>query len=284
MASRPLQQELLVTLFGLYADSAGVLKVSTVVALMADLGVEERAVRSTVSRLKTKGILQRVDEEGPVRYFLADRVSDSFQAADKRIFAPQRSHLDDPWALVIFSVPEAERKKRYELRTELTGQGFGFVTAGVAIAPWWVMDQAIKRLRTQDLDQYVDYFRVQYENDGELRERVAKWWDLDALDNQYNAFIRDYAEELTRWQEYSEAERSPDGDDHREAFALYIPLLTRWRRFPYRDPNIPLELLPDGWKAPEAKSIFLKLHAVLQPLSDEHAEHLLRSGSGSSSS
>jgi phenylacetic acid degradation operon negative regulatory protein len=279
MPTRSLQhQELLVTLFGLYSGPEGVLKVSSLVALMSGLGIKEGAVRSTVSRLKNRGILEHVSEERPARYRLSDSVLDSFQADDKRIFAPERSRLGDPWALVVFSVPEAERSRRYELRTELSSQGFGFVAAGVAIAPARLLDQALVRLRTQGLDQYIECFRVHYGDRNRLSERVAEWWDLEALDAQYDTFITAYRQELHRWQTRPTQPPALDAEGRKEAFALYIPLLTLWRRFPYRDPNIPLELLPGGWKAPQAKVLFLELHSILQGPAAEYAYEVLSAG------
>ena len=272
MTMRPLRhQELLVTLFGLYSGPDGVLKVSSLVALMSSLGIQEGAVRSTVSRLKTRGILQRVTNDRPARYRLSDSMLDSFQADDKRIFAPERSGLGEPWALVVFSVPETERNRRYELRTELLSQGFGFVAAGVAIAPIRLLNQALTRLRNRGLDRYIECFQVQYGHEDRLPERVASWWDLEALDTQYNDFIAAYEKELLAWQTRMGQTTQLDAQERAEAFALYVPLLTRWRRFPYRDPNIPLELLPSGWKAPQAKVLFLELHTLLKAAAEEHA-------------
>lgn len=271
-------QELLVTLFGSYSGPEGALKVSSLIALMSGLGIREGAVRSTVSRLKNREVLQRVGEGRPVSYRLSDSILDSFHADDQRIFAPERSRPGDPWALVVFSVPESERKFRYQLRTELLNHGFGLVAAGVAIAPVRLLDQVLTRLRKQGLDQYIKCFQVHYGDAERLAERVATWWDLAALDAQYSDFIATYSRELRRWKDLA-AGGEPFGEARRaEAFALYIPLLTRWRRFPYRDPNIPLELLPSGWKAPQAKVLFMELHSILHQPAAEHTRHILAQG------
>lgn len=50
-------QQLIVTLYGLYGESTGSLRVSTLVAMLAALGIDQQAARSTISRLKSKGIL-----------------------------------------------------------------------------------------------------------------------------------------------------------------------------------------------------------------------------------
>lgn len=264
----PLVQELVVTLYGLYADPrTGELPVAGLVRLLDGVGVDGQAARATVSRLKGKGILDQRRAGGTSLYALSPDVLDLFRADDERIFAPVRSVPGDPWSLVVFSVPEAERNRRYELRSELASLGFGFVAAGVAIAPRTVLDQARARLAARGLDGYTECFAGEYLTGGDIRAKVGQWWDLGALDEQYAAFIGDY--------EHLEAP-SPDGPEaDLAAFAAYVPMLTRWRRFPYRDPNIPLEYLPEGWKAPRAKAAFLRLHAQLAGPAGRHARRAL---------
>ncbi|HEV7167397.1 MAG TPA: PaaX family transcriptional regulator C-terminal domain-containing protein [Micrococcaceae bacterium] len=270
-APKVLQQQLIVTLYGLYGkDNADSFPVSSLVAMLSEVDVEEQAARSTVSRLKSKGVLLREKIDGITRYRLSDAVLDIFHADDQRIFAPERSRLDDPWSLVVFSVPEAERNRRYELRSELISLGFGFVASGVAIAPSTVMEQAMQRLAERQLDHYVEYFSGDYLKDGDMRGRVADWWDLDQLDRQYMEFIELYTGPAL---EYAQDGSRVDG---REAFAVYVPMLTLWRKFPYRDPNLPLEYLPPEWKAPRAKQTFLTLHRVLAAPAAAYAEGLLK--------
>lgn len=274
-------QQLIVTLFGLYGDMAGgILPVSVLVDMFAAMGVEESAVRSSVSRLKINGTLVDHRAGKIARYALSDKVLDSFHDGDQRIYDPQRSSPGDPWSLVIFSVPESERNRRYELRTELTSLGFGSVGAGVAIAPNNVLDQAMDRLAERGLAQYVEYFNADYLNPQDIRNKVGQWWDLGSLDIQYSDFLDLYGKEEGSWNSRLAAEVGPviaQGEVAREAFGYFVPMLTLWRRFPYRDPNLPLEYLPSGWKAPAAKKMFWALDRLLAPLAHIHAEALLES-------
>ncbi|GHD04980.1 PaaX family transcriptional regulator [Zhihengliuella salsuginis] len=272
MAQKLLHQELIATLYGLYSSGEG-MAVSSIVALLADLGIAGGAARSSISRLKAKGVLDRSSHDGETRYAMSPSALDVFHADDQRIFAPVRSGADDPWALVVFSVPEAERKRRYDLRRELESLGFGFVASGVAIAPEPVLDQALVRLEQRGLQQYVEHFVARYGRTDELRTRIRGWWDLGDLDTRYSDFIDDYADSVDDWRLRLGGATTAEAD--RAAFAHYVPLLTRWRRFPYRDPNIPLELLPEGWRAPQAKKIFLELHAMLRTPSRRHASSVL---------
>ena len=63
--------------------------------------------------------------------------------------------------------------------------------------------------------------------------RVGEWWDLPSIAALYDEFLAEHRA-LTRLRE----------PDPARAFAAYVPMLTAWRRLPYLDPGIPLDLLP----------------------------------------
>ena len=52
----------------------------------------------------------------------------------------------------------------------------------------------------------------------------------------------------------------PSGVD---AFVDYTVALYRWRKFPYQDPGLPAEVLPDGWAGARAREVFFELHELL---------------------
>jgi phenylacetic acid degradation operon negative regulatory protein len=62
------------------------------------------------------------------------------------------------------------------------------------------------------------------------------------------------------------------------AFRLYVPMLTAWRRLPYRDPGLPLEYLPSSWKGVAAGELFADLDGILRGPADEHAQLVLHDG------
>ena len=62
-SARP--RHLIVTVYGLYARSdGGWLSVAALIRLLAELGVDEPAVRSAISRLKRRGILEARRQAG----------------------------------------------------------------------------------------------------------------------------------------------------------------------------------------------------------------------------
>lgn len=261
-------RQLILSLFGLYArDQGNWLPVSGLIALMADLGVDSAAVRSSVSRLKKRGMLQSRHRDGQAGYALADGTVEVLRAGDRRIWSRPRATAADGWLTVVFSVPESERAKRHALRALLTQLGFGTAAPGVWIAPGVVYDETLAVLRRQDLATYTELFRGEYLGVEDLSSRVAQWWDLESLRQLYAEFTRAYR---------PVRERTEDLTDTRDAFAAYVPMLTAWRRLPYLDPGLPLECLPTGWEGVEAGELFGALDRRLRPEAADHAHAVLR--------
>lgn len=283
-------QQLIVTIYGLYSRNHGdALPVSVLIDMLKDLGYDAPGVRSSVSRLKAKGVLQSVRTDNVAKYELSEQVMDVFHEGDQRIFAPEAANPENGWVLVIFSVPETLRNRRHQLRGELSGLGFGSVASGVWIAPAAVLDQTKKRLEARGLSQFVDFFQGDYLVDGPMRPKVAQWWDLTALDEQFNDFLFHYGSAAQQWsalvgEDPASALAASTPELRREAFRYYIPMLTLWRRFPYRDPSLPLESLPEGWQGPAARKAFLATHRLIAPLAAAHAHDLMHSGNGAPSS
>lgn len=261
-------RQLIVTLFGLYARAENNwLSIASVIRLMSDLGVEAPAVRSSISRLKRREMLSSVRHAGNAGYSLAPRTLAILAEGDVRIFERRRATLDDGWLVVVFSIPESERDKRHALRIHLTRLGFGTVASGVWIAPGNIGRETRERLTRYGLSSYVDMFQSSHLGFGDLRSKVRTWWDLDELSTLYSDF-------LTRYRPVLEETQGPEFTA-RDAFRAYVPILTEWRRLPYLDPGLPLELLPAGWNGVTAGELFDNLSRVLAGPAREHAMGLI---------
>ncbi|WP_458778720.1 PaaX family transcriptional regulator [Arthrobacter sp. D3-16] len=275
------QQQLILTIYGLYGRrGGGQLPISVLIQMLGELGHDAPGVRSAVSRLKAKGVLTSVKNGGVARYELSERSLKIVSEGDERIFAPYRAATGAPWVLAIFSVPESMRDRRHQLRTELTRLGFGSMGAGVWIAPSGVRDGARKRLESRGLDEYVEFFTGDYSSDSDMRAKVAQWWDLVALESQITEFMDTYGGSLEDWtalvgDDPDKALAASSEDLRRDAFRYYVPMLTLWRRLPYRDPGLPLEYLPPGWQGPETRRIFFSVHRLIAPLAEVYAMSLV---------
>ena len=77
---------LIVTIYGLYArDTGGWFSVASLIRLLSELGVDENAVRSSVSRLKRRGILDPRRASSAAGYGLSPQGRDILAEGDRRI-------------------------------------------------------------------------------------------------------------------------------------------------------------------------------------------------------
>lgn len=268
-------RSLIVTIYGLYArEEAGWISVAALIRLMAELGVDEPAVRSSISRLKRRQLLEPGRVDGAAGYRLSDAARDILGEGDHRIFRRPTARIEEGWLLAVFSVPESERQKRHILRSRLEGLGFGTAAAGVWVAPAHLYNDTRRTLERHGLTDYVDIFRSDYLAFGDLTSAVTSWWDLDVLRELYDDFLQSHGPVLSRWRR----RRSAVGA---AAFADYVSALTQWRRLPYLDPGLPAELLPTNWHGRQAADLFFALQDLLAEPAARHV-HVVTSGVGTS--
>jgi phenylacetic acid degradation operon negative regulatory protein len=259
-------RHLIITVYGLYArHDGGWLSVATLIRLLADIGIEEPAARSAISRLKRRGILQSRRYGGAAGYQLSAEALAILREGDERIFRRHRATPADGWVLAVFSVPESERHRRHVLRSELTRLGFGMVAPGVWIVPAHPQDTTAETLRRLGLDGYADLFRAEHLAFGDPAAKIRRWWDLDELERQYEAFIQAHEPGPP------ELARRDGACGGAEAFGAYVRLLTDWRRFPYLDPGLPAELLPADWVGVRAADLFFALRERLEAPAGDYA-------------
>lgn len=257
-------RQLIVTLYGLYArDDDGWFSVAALVRLMAGLAVDEAAVRSAISRLKRRELLDAERRGGAAGYALSPAAREILADGDTRIFGRRRAVAADGWVLVVFSVPETEREKRHTLRTQLARLGFGTVAPGVWVAPGHLADELADVLARLGLDGYVELFRGEHLPAGDTD--VRSWWDLDALDHRYAQFLH----------RHGPVRAGRRRADPAAAYADFVRLVTDWRRLPYADPGLPLDLLPPCWNGVRAADLFAELERRLSGPAHEHARTLI---------
>ncbi|MFJ8648249.1 PaaX family transcriptional regulator C-terminal domain-containing protein [Streptomyces sp. NPDC093546] len=275
MAEQHTPRSLIVSLYGAYGrtpDNAP-LPVAELIRLLAVLGVDAPSVRSSVSRLKRRGLLEpRRTADGAAGYALSADARQLLDDGDRRIYAAGEPSEEEGWVLAVFSVPEAERHKRHLLRSRLGRLGFGTAAPGVWIAPAALYEEARHTLTRLHLDPYVDLFRGEHLGFAPTAEAVGRWWDLAAIAKLYEEFLDLHGPVLRTW---STREPSPE-----QAYRDYLLALDSWRRLPYADPGLPAALLPAGWPGGRAAAVFGGLHGLLR----DRGEAFVRGGAAPSAS
>ncbi|MGW0631543.1 PaaX family transcriptional regulator [Streptomyces sp. NPDC002758] len=251
-------RSLIVTLYGAYGRfMPGPVPVAELIRLLAAVGVDAPSVRSSVSRLKRRGLLLPArTAQSAAGYELSPEARQLLDDGDRRIYAAAPPE-DEGWVLAVFSVPESERQKRHVLRSRLAALGFGTAAPGVWIAPARLYEETRHTLCRLALAPYVDFFRGEHLGFAPTVEAVARWWDLAAIAKEHEAFLDVHAPVLHAWRR--RADTPPE-----EAYHDYLLALDSWRHLPYTDPGLPTRLLPANWPGARSAEVFRALHERLR--------------------
>lgn len=252
----PRTRTVVVTFLGSVVRSMGDwMPIGGTVDLLGEVGLDPTSVRTAVFRLKKRGWLESETHGGVRGYALTRHALASLAAGDEVIWHARRpAALDDGWCVVNFSVPETERAKRHQLRSHLAALGFGNVGTAMWIAPARMRAAAEQAIGELELTSYSAVFVGPHVGGQDLRTLVARSWDLDGIAEGYREFLDRFG-----------------GTSMATPFASYVSLVDSWRRLPFRDPGLPVELLPADWPAGDALGLFEGLVARLEPPALAHA-------------
>ncbi|WP_372698352.1 PaaX family transcriptional regulator C-terminal domain-containing protein [Arthrobacter sp. JSM 101049] len=257
MDSRPgSTASLLRTIIGLYLrEAGGWMSSARLVDLMEAVGTPAALTRTSLTRLRKKGVLDAETRDGVAGYAVGARARHMLERGDRRIHQPRAMGPEDPWCLVSFTVPESERGLRHQLRRRLHWIGCGTVGPGLWICPDYLRAEAGEILEDLGLRGAAVLFTTGTPQvQGPLREAVAGWWDLDDLATLHRGFL--------------ESQRGvPDQPpaDAAAAFASYVRCIDSWRIIPYVDPGLPAGCLPEGWPGAASSVRFLELRDAYRP-------------------
>jgi phenylacetic acid degradation operon negative regulatory protein len=256
-------QDLIFTLFGDYIQHYGDrIWVGSLVRLLATFGISEPVVRSTVSRMVRRGWLSLERVERTPYYAPTPQARRLLAEGAERIFQPPTSSSpwDGNWQMVCYSIPENRREMRDRLRKELGWLGFGMLANAVWVSPHDHLAQVEALSTARPVRPYVNLFSGHFDGSRSCRELAESCWNLAEIDAEYSAFILRHGPTV-RESELRASAGHPPGDA--ECFRRRFVLTHEYRRFPFRDPYLPAELLPSGWHGAEAVSLFQNYHQRL---------------------
>lgn len=239
---------LLLTMLGEFVRPAGgSVWTSTIVAGLDAVGITERNARQAVARLGEQGIVESERVGRRTRWHLTPAGTSLLTTGAERIYSfGRRAHdWDRTWLLVICSIPETQRAVRHRFRTQLTFEGFGFLAPTIAISPHVDREKAANDIIAGlDLTESAITFVATSGSLTPDRTILETAWDLDELTARYDEFVARFGG------------RVPTAETGAEAFGDVVLLVDVWRRFPFGDPELPRELLPDGWIGSTAHRVF----------------------------
>jgi phenylacetic acid degradation operon negative regulatory protein len=266
----PKPQRLLVTLLGDYWRGRREHIPSTaLLRLLAEFGVSSQGARSALSRLVTRGLLVRSRRGRRTFYGLTEEGRRLLDEGAARIFTfgARRLRWRGTWSVVMFSVAEADRRRRHLLRTRLRWLTFAPLYAGVWVSPHPHLEKAANVLGDLGIGD-VTLLEATVPSFAAPRRDVLAAWNLRSLRRSYLAFLARFRPVASRLRAGKLAPR--------EALVTRTRLMDEWRRFPREDPELPEDLLPRDWPRREARTLFVELFRALAPAAERRVAEIVK--------
>jgi phenylacetic acid degradation operon negative regulatory protein len=240
-------QSLMLSFLGIYVLGRNAAVYSgSVIDVFARAGVSQDAVRSTLTRMAGRGLLERHRRGRKVYFGLSNRATEVLADGARRVWqtGAVNRDWDGTWTLVAFSLPDSRRDERHDLRSQLIWNGFGLLQNGLWIAPGPKDAAAIAE--GLGLVDNVTVFTARHAKPTESADLVRRAFDVAAIADRYREF-------LARWDVPAPVSDLPDD------LARQLVLHTDWLRLVRQDPHLPAEHLAVDWPAIRAETVFRHL-------------------------
>ncbi|GAA0990900.1 PaaX family transcriptional regulator [Subtercola frigoramans] len=242
-------------LFGDYLRYTGQgVRLAHLTALLSLFSIEPATVRMNLSRLRREGWFTTTKDGRETIYWMTPKLVDLLDEGREKIFARTDESWDSRWTMVIYQVPESERAVREMLKKSLAWAGFGQLSPSTWVATH-DRAQAANAISAQYPAARFDILWCEAMSEEQSLDLVRRCWDLDSLAEDYRAYIDEFGHLLVP----SELATL----DPPAALLARTHLTQSFRRFPFRDPQLPTVLEPVGWPGRTAFDTFERLHAAL---------------------
>ncbi|MET9387068.1 PaaX family transcriptional regulator C-terminal domain-containing protein [Streptomyces sp. NPDC002928] len=240
---------------------------AALVALLGDFGITPVSARAAIGRLARRGVLDARKEGRRTFYRMMPGAARALEQTQRRVvdFGAADRPWDGLWTTVVFSVPDDQREVRHAIRRRLGFLGYAAVYDGVWMSPHADHEQTVEILQSVGVRSATVLRSTLTHAQGDGDPLGA--WDLDAIQAAYQDFITEYTHLLAR----------VTGGQVGSAEALVARTTVKdvWREMVGIDPELPANLLPDGWPARAARAVFVQIYDTLGPLAEVRVRQLL---------
>ncbi|MEU1165286.1 PaaX family transcriptional regulator C-terminal domain-containing protein [Streptomyces sp. NPDC005921] len=258
-------------ILGLFTDywfrAVDSLPSAALVTLLGDFGITPVSARAASGRLARRGVLD-VDKRGRRTYYrMTPGTARTLEQTQRRIteFGSADRPWDGLWTTVAFSVPDEQRDLRHVIRRRLRFLGYAAVYDGVWMSPHADAGQTVELLESVGVRSATVLRSTLVHAQGDGDPLAA--WDLDAVRAGYAEFITEYTPLLDRV--------TGGRVGSAEALVARTTVKDVWREMVGADPELPANLLPEGWPGHRARAMFVQIYDILGPLAEVRVRQLV---------
>lgn len=264
---------LITTVFGdAIAPRGGTVWLGSLIAAMADFGINERLVRTSVFRLARDGWLESQLVGRRSYYSLTHEGSERFEQATHRIYGEPVGQWDGEWCLLLLSA--LDTPARDGVRKECGWLGFGPMSPNVLAHPTPNLADLDVTLRRLEVEDAVVVLRGQtIRGDGAMRDLAINCWNLEDIDARYADFVK-------RFRPVFKALSANPDINEKSAFLVRTLLIQEYRKALLRDPWLPAELLPGNWHGGAAYQLCRNLYRAVRAPADAYLDSAMETADG----
>jgi phenylacetic acid degradation operon negative regulatory protein len=282
---RPLRAKSLVaTIFGdVIEPFGGSIWLGDLIELVRLFGVNERLLRTAIYRLAEEGWVSKTRQGRRSIYALSRDGREQTALVHELIYHHQPKTWNGIWNIVVACAKQVPAARLSQLQRRLSLMGFGVLSKNIFAHP--DTDHALvrKMIAELGLQDRVPVMQSQtvaratgaidFEPDRELVKQCCPYEEVEVL---YKYFIAAYRPLLKQL----EKTRSPRDD---ACFRLRILLIHDYRRLLFKDPQLPVQLLPADWSGTIARELVGRLYGCIYRQANQHYlrvcdDNLLRPG------
>jgi phenylacetic acid degradation operon negative regulatory protein len=253
-------RSLMFTLYGDYIQFyGGEVWVGSLIKMMKEFGISESSVRGAILRMVQQDLL-KVRKIGNRSYYsMTEKGKRRIDDGHQRVYSIRSQKWDGYWRIMTYSIPEEKRALRNQIRKELNWTGFGMISNSTWVSPNSLEKQVMEMIQTYQLENNTVLFSASSIVSHDNEDIIKKGWDLETLSEEYLQFISQYEKIHEVLKEKAWDETLTD----KECFLERTTLVHNYRKFLFKDPGFPVDLLPDNWNGTKARELFWNIHQLI---------------------
>jgi phenylacetic acid degradation operon negative regulatory protein len=234
------------------------------VTALGNLGHGAAAIRQSLYRMEGSAELTSRSEGRNKFYRLSPAARAESEAGLSKILSPESGPWDGEWTITYLHAGPERATARERLRELLNTEGFALIGPGLFIHPRDRVARVTRAAQGHDASDIIEVFRGN-RIATDHRAFAAAHWDIDGLSARYGVFV----------DRFGGVESSVSSIDDEAAFVLRFAVVFAYLEVAWRDPELPLDLLPRAWAGTKARSLAARLYNALLPGAIAYADAVM---------
>ena len=261
---RPLRaKSLIATIFGDFIEPyGGKIWLTNLITLVQQFEINERLLRTSVFRLIEEGWLIKTREGRRSIYGLSEDGIEQTLLAAELLYHYKKRSWNGIWLFVIATSKNISAEKNIQLCHRLSLMGFEVLSKNIFAHPDMDNNLVKKVVAELGLQKQVMIMQSQniesvnmideHTNDQELVKQCCSYKDAEAMYNHFIIAYKPIIGVLKKTQRVT-------GDI---SFRLRVLLMHDYRRLLFKDPQLPVELLPGDWSGDKARALVKEIYLL----------------------